>query len=121
MNIVVLSGGLSTERNVSLTTGAKVQNALIENGHHAILADVFMGYKLSGTIEEEFEKATCKVQVQQVSEVVPDIEKIKQERGTNPDIFFGENIIELCSYADVVFMALHGENGENGRLQAAPT
>ena len=58
MNIVVLAGGLSTERNVSLTTGAKVQNALVQNGHHAILADVFMGYKLAGTVEEEFENAT---------------------------------------------------------------
>ena len=57
MNIVVLAGGISSERNVSLTTGAKVQNALIESGHHAILADVFMGYKLSGSVEEEFEKA----------------------------------------------------------------
>ncbi len=119
MNIVVLSGGLSTERSVSLTTGAKVQNALISNGHHAILADVFMGYKLSGSIEDEFKNATKPAQLEKVSELVPDIEKIKKERGTNPDIFFGENIIELCSYADVVFMALHGENGENGRLQAA--
>lgn len=119
MNIVVLSGGLSTERSVSLTTGAKVQNALISNGHHAILADVFMGYKLGGSIEDEFKNATKPAQLEKVSEIVPDIEKIKKARGTNPDVFFGENIIELCSYADVVFMALHGENGENGRLQAA--
>ncbi len=119
MNIVVLAGGLSTERNVSLTTGAKVQNALVENGHHAILADVFMGYKLSGSVEEEFRNATKGAQIEKISELVPDLEKIKKDRGTNPDVFFGENIIELCSYADVVFMALHGENGENGRLQAA--
>lgn len=119
MNIVVLAGGLSTERNVSLTTGAKVQNALIKNGHHAILADVFMGYKLSGTVEDEFKNAISPVEVKKISEVVPDIEAVKRERGTNPNVFFGENIIELCSYADVAFMALHGENGENGRLQAA--
>ena len=119
MNIVVLSGGLSTERSVSLTTGAKVQNALIENGHHAILADVFMGYKLSGSIEDEFLNATTPAQLETVIELVPDIDEIKRARGTNPDVFFGENIIELCSYADVGFMALHGENGENGRLQAA--
>ena len=56
MNIVVLAGGLSTERNVSLTTGAMVQNALVKRGHHAILADVFLGYPLSGSIEEEFKK-----------------------------------------------------------------
>ncbi len=119
MNIVVLAGGLSTERNVSLTTGAKVQNALVQNGHHAILADVFMGYKLSDSIEDEFKNATKPAPIEKVSELVPDIEKIKKDRKTNPDVFFGENIIELCSYADVVFMALHGENGENGRLQAA--
>lgn len=119
MNIVVLSGGLSTERNVSLTTGAMVQNALVRNGHNAILADVFLGYELKGSPEEEFKTATVPVTVEKVSEEVPDIEAIKKQRGTNPDIFFGKNIIELCSYADIVFMALHGENGENGRLQAA--
>lgn len=119
MNIVVLSGGLSTERNVSLTTGAMVQNALIANGHHAILADVFMGYKLSGSIEDEFKNATKPAAIEKVSELVPDIEAIKKSRGNADDVFFGENIIDLCSYADIVFMALHGENGENGRLQAA--
>ena len=119
MNIVVLAGGLSTERNVSLTTGAKVQNSLVQNGHHAILADVFMGYKLTGTVEDEFKNATTCAKIEKISEVVPDIDAVKKARGTNPNIFFGENIIELCSYADVVFMALHGENGENGRLQAA--
>lgn len=119
MNIVVLSGGLSTERNVSLTTGAKVQNALVACGHNAVLADVFMGYELKGSIEDEFKMATNPVAIEKISEEVPDIEKIKKLRGTNPDVFFGKNIIELCSYADIVFMALHGENGENGRLQAA--
>ena len=119
MNIVVLSGGTSSERNVSLTTGAKVQTALIENGHHAILADVFMGYPLSTSVKEAFDNATVPVQIAKVSEEVPDIEKIKAQRGGNSNVFFGENIIELCTYADVVFMALHGENGENGRLQAA--
>ena len=117
MNIVVLSGGTSSERNVSLTTGAKVQNALVENGHNAILADVFMGYPLCRSIEEEFKNATKKAEIKKVSTEVPDIEKLKAERGG--DCFFGENIIELCRYADIVFMALHGENGENGKIQAA--
>ena len=35
------------------------------------------------------------------------------------DNFFGPNVIELCRMADIVFMALHGENGENGKIQAA--
>ena len=33
--------------------------------------------------------------------------------------FFGPNVIELCKSADIVFLALHGENGENGKVQAA--
>ncbi len=119
MNILVLSGGLSTERNVSFTTGAMVQNALIRSGHRAILADVFMDYDLKGTIEEEFENATTPAEIKKISELVPDIEKIKAQRGYDNGVYFGKNVIELCQYADIVFMALHGGEGENGRLQAA--
>ena len=108
MNILVLSGGLSTERNVSFTTGAMVQNALIRSGHRAILADVFMDYDLKGTIKEEFENATKPAEIRKISELVPDIEKIKKERGYDDGVFFGKNVIELCQYADIVFMALHG-------------
>ena len=43
MNIVVLAGGLSPERDVSLVTGSNVCQALRENGHNVILMDVFMG------------------------------------------------------------------------------
>ncbi|MCH5188055.1 MAG: D-alanine--D-alanine ligase [Oscillospiraceae bacterium] len=119
MNIVVLCGGLSAERNVSLTTGAKVQNALVERGHHAIAADLFMGYELSGTVEEAFAAATVPMPVQRISEEVPDLEALKAQRGEDIKGIFGKNIVELCQYADIVFMALHGADGENGRLQAA--
>ena len=43
MKIVVLAGGLSTERVVSLVTGSSVCRALRENGHRAILVDLFLG------------------------------------------------------------------------------
>ena len=43
MKIVVLAGGLSTERAVSLVTGTGVCRALRENGHRAILVDLFLG------------------------------------------------------------------------------
>lgn len=119
MNIVVLAGGLSAERNVSFTTGAMVQNSLIRSGHRAILADVFMDYELIGTVEQEFENATQLAEIKKVSEVIPDIEKVKKERGGSADVYFGKNIIELCRYADIVYLALHGGEGENGRLQAA--
>lgn len=44
MKIVVLAGGLSTERDVSLTSGAGICRTLRENGHQAFLLDVFLGF-----------------------------------------------------------------------------
>ena len=44
MDIVVLAGGLSTERDVSFKSGSMVTKALRENGHRVIMLDVFMGY-----------------------------------------------------------------------------
>ena len=43
LKIVVLAGGLSTERAVSLVTGVGVCRALRENGHRAVLADLYLG------------------------------------------------------------------------------
>ena len=43
MKIVVLAGGISSERDVSLITGTMIYRALKANGHDAILVDVFMG------------------------------------------------------------------------------
>ena len=43
MRIVVLTGGLSTERDVSLATGSMVNEALRRKGHQTMLLDVFMG------------------------------------------------------------------------------
>ena len=37
MDIVVLAGGLSTERDVSFVTGNMVSKALRKNGHRVIL------------------------------------------------------------------------------------
>lgn len=119
MNIVVLCGGLSPERNVSLTTGARVQNALVELGHHAIAADLFLGLELDCSIPDAFAKADSPAPINKISEEVPDLEAVKASRSGNIKGMFGKNIIELCQYADVVFMALHGADGENGRLQAA--
>lgn len=121
MNIVVLAGGLSTERDVSFKTGDMVSKALRENGHQVILLDVFMGYSdKPENLEGIFERAEeVSVQVADIPEVAPDLAKVKASRKDQSDCFFGPNVIELCRRADVVFMALHGENGENGKIQAA--
>ncbi len=121
MKIVVLAGGLSTERDVSFKTGEMVARALRENGHRVILLDVFMGYSdreedLSGIFDRSEE---ISVQAEGIPEVAPDLAKVKASRKDQSDNFFGPNVIGLCRMADIVFMALHGENGENGKLQAA--
>ena len=121
MKIVVLAGGLSTERDVSFKTGEMVTKALRENGHQVILLDVFMGYSdkeedLTGI----FDRAEAvSVKVAAIPETAPDLEKVKAQRKDQSDNFFGPNVIELCRMADIVFMALHGENGKNGKIQAA--
>ena len=121
MKIVVLAVGLSTERDVSFKTGEMVTKALRENGHQVILLDVFMGYSNK---EEDltgiFDRAEAvSVKVAAIPETAPDLEKVKAQRKDQSDNFFGPNVIELCRMADIVFMALHGENGENGKIQAA--
>lgn len=121
MKIVVLAGGLSTERDVSFKTGDMVAKALRENGHQVILLDVFMGYSdkkedLTGIFDRSEEVS---VKVSGIPEIAPDLAKVKASRKDQSDNFFGPNVIELCQMSDIVFMALHGENGENGKIQAA--
>ena len=48
MKIVVLAGGISTERDVSLSTGSQVYYALREKGMQVILLDVYLGYGEAG-------------------------------------------------------------------------
>ena len=79
MNIVVLAGGLSTERDVSFKTGDMVSKALRENGHNVILLDVFMGYSdkeenLTGIFDRTEEVS---VQVKDIPETAPDLAKVR--------------------------------------------
>ncbi len=121
MNIVVLAGGISTERDVSLSSGTMIYRALKERGHKAVLLDVYLGYQLENAevVESLFEKGRdWAAQLGTITEDNPDIEQIKAMRADGAKNFFGPNVIALCQAADVVFMALHGENGENGKIQA---
>lgn len=120
MNIVVLAGGISTERDVSLITGTKVYEALKSKGHHVILVDLFMGLEEMETVPADIftMEYNWVKNVNGISEIDPDIEKVKAMRKDKSDNIFGAHVIEICQMADVVFMALHGSNGEDGRIQA---
>lgn len=118
MNIVVLAGGLSPERDVSLVTGREVCAALRANGHRVILMDVYIGRE-GDDIADWFERSgEVSISVEEIAETAPDLAAVKASRADQSACFFGPNVIGLCQRADIVFMALHGENGENGKIQA---
>ena len=124
MKVVVLAGGISTERDVSLSSGTMIYRALKKRGHHAILLDVYLGYEWIPSSEGEaidniFDKDKDWAEsLGSISEENPDMELIKAMRPDGEKNLFGPNVIAICQAADVVFMALHGENGENGKIQA---
>lgn len=118
MKIVVLAGGTSTERDVSLSTGTMIYHALKNNGHQVVLLDVYLGYE--GDVADPFEiDKDWANNIGAIKENNPDITQVKALRKDQSDSFFGPHVIDICSRADIVFIALHGENGEDGKIQAA--
>ena len=93
MDIIVLAGGLSTERDVSFKTGSMVASALKENGHRVILLDVFMGYSdKEENLDGIFDRADeISVKVDDIPEVAPDLAAVKSfQKGSVPMLFWTE-------------------------------
>ena len=119
MKIVVLAGGLSTERAVSLVTGTSVCKALRENGHRAILVDLFLGIEeVPADLESLFDATDGLCPDVKIDAVAPDLDAVRASRKDKSRRLFGPNVLELCGLADIVFLGLHGQDGEDGRVQA---
>lgn len=118
MKILVLAGGLSPERNVSLSSGAMVSEALRKRGHQVAMMDLFYG--LDGAVSGKgLYVAPIPESFKQVSKSAPNLEEVRaRRRDENPSVI-GPGIFEMCADADVVYLALHGACGEDGRIQAA--
>ena len=116
MKIVVLAGGLSPERNVSLSSGCKVCAALRERGHEAAFIDLYLGTQEA---PETLFNAPIPSELTRIDRQAPDLEQVKASRIEGGDGQFGPGVLELCRMADAVFLALHGACGEDGRVQAA--
>lgn len=114
MNIVVLCGGISTEREVSLWSAENICNALRSKSHKAILLDVFLGRKDINKDNAFDSLKEVSEELELIKNLARNIDEIKKTRKE----FFGDNVIEICKASDIVFMGLHGENGENGKVQA---
>ena len=116
MKIVVLAGGLSDERNVSLSSGCKVCAALRERGHQAALVDMYLGAE--GDPGALF-SAPIPAELTKIGRQAPDLAAVKAARPGGGESQFGPGVLEACRLADVVFLGLHGACGEDGRVQAA--
>ncbi|MCC8123266.1 MAG: D-alanine--D-alanine ligase [Oscillospiraceae bacterium] len=118
MKIVVLAGGLSPERNVSLSTGTMVTQALRALGHRAGLLDMYFGLEDGTGAPENFFDAAVSDTGRSIRRDAPDLAKIRESRRWQSKSMFGPGVLELCAEADLVFLALHGTCGEDGRVQA---
>lgn len=115
MKIVVLAGGTSTEREISIVSGTGICGALRQKGHEAILVDIFCGvedvdWENPFPAEYDVEKAA-----EYMKSFNPQIKEMQKTRRS----FFGPNVLKLCEACDIVFLGLHGANGEDGKVQAA--
>jgi D-alanine-D-alanine ligase len=96
MKVAVLMGGRSAEREISLRTGRGVAQSLRALGHAVTAVDAGTGRLLEAGHEEEAVAETALA------------------HAPAPSLVTAAAMRE----ADVVFVALHGGEGENGTLQA---
>ena len=116
MKIIVLAGGLSTERDVSLSSAAGICRTLLEKGHDAFLLDVFMGLEHTPeNLEDVFTLPDHGLDiVKNISTEEPDLAAVKASRPDQSDCFFGPALQILLSSA---FMA-ERERMESFRLHS---
>ena len=118
MKIVVLAGGYSPERDVSLSSGSLIANALMRSGHSVLLVDAFFGldFPENTDMDSLFRIEGDEEYSYKIPEIAPDLDELKKLAYQGSLV--GKNVLKLCHYADIVFMALHGAMGENGQMQA---
>ncbi len=117
MKIAVIAGGLSPERDVSLSSGALIANALVRRGHRVAMADLFFGLTVPADPDTLFR--TEADYTYSIPDREPDLDAVRASRKNgDQQSQIGEGILSLCRNADLVFLALHGAAGENGQFQA---
>ncbi|MFL5574981.1 MAG: D-alanine--D-alanine ligase [Gemmatimonadaceae bacterium] len=110
MKITVLLGGTSAERDVSLASGLRVSEALRSRGHEVALVDPATG-PLDAAAERALRETAGRVKT-----APPSLEALAQiSRGA---ILPTLGALPPVRDADVVFLALHGGQGEDGTVQA---
>ena len=108
MNIIVLTGGTSAERNVALASGKAIAGALRRSGHNVKVIDPVFG---ANQPDEE----TIFQDRPVIGSEFPTIEEL--------NAFSNRKVMECISSSlfdniDIVFLGLHGKFGEDGRIQS---
>ena len=105
MKITVFMGGTSSERDVSLASGVRVAEALRSRGHEVVSVDTAHGVLSAGD-----EQAMLAGKI--VKTIPPDVQALVKLNAQLP------STLRSLPQTDVVFLALHGGQGEDGTLQA---
>lgn len=106
MRVVVLMGGDSPERDVSLVTGDNVAKALVENGHEVI--------KIDPVATREEQRNLNHQHSHLIGYDYPEEEHLKLHERS----YYLRNMLLIMRLRpDLVFNALHGGKGENGIVQ----
>ncbi len=115
MNIAVLLGGYSAERDVSLASGLRIAGALRSRGHAVTCVDP-AAVATEGVLSADDERALLAAGV---GTHPPSLEALEAlGRGTGAGIPPALATWPAVRDADVVLLALHGGQGEDGTLQA---
>lgn len=113
MKITVLAGGFSPERDVSFLSGSLIANSLCRSGHEVALLDVFLPYH-GAKDENAFTRDGNFMYT--IPKDPPDMDALRAK--VPGCALIGDGVLDICRMSDVVFLALHGGMGEDGRIQA---
>jgi D-alanine-D-alanine ligase len=105
LKITVFMGGTSSERDVSLASGLRVTEALRSRGHEVVSVDT-----AHGMLSASDEQAMIAGKI--VKTIPPDVQALVKLNAQLPAT------LRSLPKTDVVFLALHGGQGEDGTLQA---
>ncbi len=108
MNIIVLTGGSSAERNVALASGKAISAALKRSGHNVRVVDPVFG-------QNQPDEDTIFQDRPVIGKEFPTAEELHA--------FSNRKVMEcinssLFDNIDIVFLGLHGKFGEDGRIQS---
>jgi D-alanine-D-alanine ligase len=105
LRIAVLMGGTSSERDVSLASGIRITEALRARGHDVVAVDTVSGVLTSGEEQKLLAGGVVKT-------IPPDTKALVRMNAAM------QGTLRALPQADVLFLALHGGQGEDGTLQA---